>query len=95
MESAGLTIENKNTGCRELEYQALGTGVPDAGNWSTRYWEQEYQTPGTGVPDTGTTELRASLQKNTGASRLNSLLIAPGKTTEQEVQFFLQAEEQP
>lgn len=45
MESAGLTIENKNTGCRELEYQVLGTGVPD----------------------TGTTELRASLQKNTGA----------------------------
>ena len=73
MESAGLTIENKSTGCRELEYQALGTGVLD----------------------TGTTELRASLQKNTGASRLNSLLIAPGKTTEQEVQFFLQAEEQP
>ena len=66
MESAGLTIENKNTGCRELEYQALGTGVPDAGNWSTRYWEQEYQVSGTGVPDTGTTELRA-LQKNTGA----------------------------
>lgn len=45
MGCAGLTIENKSTGCRELEYQALGTGVPD----------------------TGTTELRASLQKNTGA----------------------------
>ena len=73
MECAGLTIENKSTGCRE----------------------QEYQVSGTEVPDTGTTELRASLQKNTGASRLNSLLIAPGKTTEQEVQFFLQAEEQP
>ena len=81
MESAGLTIENKSTGCREQEYQVLGTGVPGIGNRSTRHWDNR-------IGSQPAKEHRCS-------SRLNSLLIAPGKTTEQEVQFFLQAEEQP
>lgn len=80
MESAGLTIENKSTGCREQEYQVLGTGVPGIGNRSTRHRDNRIESPA---------------KEHRCSSRLNSLLIAPGKTTEQEVQFFLQAEEQP
>ena len=81
MECAGLTIENKSTGCREQEYQVLGTGVPGIGNRSTRHRDNRIESQ-------PAKEYRCS-------SRLNSLLIAPSKTTEQEVQFFLQAEEQP
>lgn len=81
MESAGLTIENKSTRCRELEYQVLGTEVPGIGNRGSRHRDNRIESQ--------------PAKEHRCSSRLNSLLVAPGKTTEQEVQFFLQAEEQP
>ena len=80
MGCAGLTIENKSTGCREPEYQVLGTEVPGIGNRSTRHRDNRIESPA---------------KEHRCSSQLNSLLITPGKTTEQEVQLFLQAEEQP
>lgn len=44
MECAGLTIENKSTGCREQEYQVLGTEVPGIGNRSTRHCDNRIES---------------------------------------------------